>query len=79
MAEEFKVGDRVHLVPDESWKQPYRGWAERKRPATVVNVFTYPNRKDVMVVGRFDRTRLKGAAGDYCFKAECWERLQETM
>ena len=35
---DFKVGDQVVIVPDDRWKQPVRGWAERKRVATVESI-----------------------------------------
>lgn len=63
----MKIGDRVVLVPDIGWNQPFRGWAERGRVATVTNVFTPQGGKRTVVKVRFDRTRVKGALAEHCF------------
>ena len=63
----FQPGDRVRLVPHPNWKQPMRGWADRGRLATVLNVFTpYPSNRTQARV-RFDGARRTGMAGDDFF------------
>lgn len=53
----MNVGDRVRLKPHGSWNQPYRGWAERGRMATVERVFTPAGARDELASIRFDRSR----------------------
>lgn len=63
----MKAGDRVKLIPSHRWLQPYRGWAERGRAATVLRAFQPQGSNQTTVVVKFDGTRVKGAAGEHPF------------
>lgn len=54
---ELKKGDRVRLKPHPLWNQPYRGWAERGRLATVVSIFVAHGSTIPMAAVKFDRQR----------------------
>lgn len=62
----MEIGDRVRLQEHESWRQPYRGWAEKKRMGTVTAVFTPHGSKREHARVKFDRSRVATRDEVFC-------------
>lgn len=60
----FKIGDIVRVAPDDAWKQPVRGWAERERLATVEAAYSNGS-----VTIRFNNARNKAVSNVEYFNA----------